>query len=361
MAVKLEPERVELLTWAGRLTVNQNDRDCDIADYQKAWLQIPARQNVAFAYAELLTREGSMVQARQVLESLADAPEVRFSRVVHALGTGDESLAIQVYDGFPKGGGKDPAEWGYFAGQSAELLGRFDEAIMWYTLVERGERAVISALRRAFLLAQNDRLEEARNVLARMRVRRNPETLIESFETESVILRQADLLPEAFEILGQGIDLLPGNSRLIYAQALVAVELGKIDFAEQALRSVLQREPRNAAALNALGYTLADLTDRLDEAEHYINAAYAITPDEPSIIDSMGWLAYRQGRMQEAERYLRDALARDNNPEIAAHLGEVLWVSGQEEAARSVWIEALNQSENHKILLAVMARFGVSP
>jgi tetratricopeptide (TPR) repeat protein len=361
MAVALEPERIDLLTWAGRLAVNQEDEDSAIDYYRKAWKLNPRQQDVALAYAELLNRTDSQERARQVLEGLPDTPEVRFTRIVQALEAGDTPLANRIFDGFPESSEDDPSNLGFFAGQGAELLGRFDEAIAWYSQVTTGERAVVAVLREAFLLAQTNRLEEARNVLARMRVQRNPAILIESFEAESAILRQAGQISEAFDILGQGLELLPGNTRLIYAQALVAVELGKIDFAEQALRSVIQREPGNAAALNALGYTLADLTDRLGEAEELIQAAYAIAPNEASIVDSMGWIAYRQGRLREAEQYLRDALALDQNPEIAAHLGEVLWESGQQDAARLVWAEALNRSGSNKTLLDTMTRFGISP
>ena len=361
MAVALEPERADLLIWAGRLAISQGESGGAIDFYQRAWQLDPADREISLAYAELLSRAGSTEQAQKVLEGLPDSPEIRFTRIVHAYGSGDKSLAIRIFDEFNDFSDEDPAELGFFAGQSAELLGRYDEAIEWYSMVESGERVVAVTLRRAFLLAQTDQIEAARNLLAQMRIQRNPEIQVESYEAESAILRQAGLLQEAFEVLGEGTDSLPGNTRLIYARALVAVELGKIDFAEETLRAVIHNEPRNAAALNALGYTLADVTDRLDEAEELIQAAYAISPEEPSIIDSMGWIAYRQGRLQEAERFLRDALARDQNPEIAAHLGEVLWASGQQDEARSVWSAALDQSGGNKALLDTMARFGISP
>ena len=102
----------------------------------------------------------------------------------------------------------------------------------------------------------------------------------------------------------------------------MAAELGWVDLAERDLRVILGEQPENAAALNALGYTLADQTERYDEAEALIRQAYILQPNEPSIIDSMGWIAYRQGRLAEAEEFLRRAWKLDRNPEIAAHLGE---------------------------------------
>jgi tetratricopeptide (TPR) repeat protein len=361
MAIVLSPERAELLVWAGRLAVSQGDNDSAIDHYGQAWNLDPVDRDVSLAYAELLNRSGSASRAQQVLEGLPDTPEVRFTRIAYALQAGDQELASSLFEHFPEGENGDSAEQGFYAGQSAELLGYTDVAIQWYSRVEHGERAVFASLRRAFLLARSERIDEARGVLADMREDRIPSVLIESYEAESAILRQAGQLPVALQVLTEALEWMPGNSRLQYAQALVAVELGQIEFAEETLRSVIEREPDNAAAINALGYTLADLTDRLDEAEDLIHAAYALQPNEASIIDSMGWIAYRQGRFVESERYLREALARSPNPEIAAHLGEVLWVSGKQDAARAAWAEALTLSSDNVILLETMARFGLSP
>ena len=110
--------------------------------------------------------------------------------------------------------------------------------------------------------------------------------------------------------------------------------------------------------MNALGYTLADLTDRLEEAEQLIRAALDLQPEEASILDSMGWVAYRQGRHEEALAYLEQAWIRDNNPEIAAHLGEVLWVLGREEDAKSAWRLGLERGPDDPVLKATISRFG---
>jgi len=114
-------------------------------------------------------------------------------------------------------------------------------------------------------------------------------------------------------------------------------------------------------AINALGYTLADLTDRYDEAEQLIHHAYELQPDDPSIIDSMGWIAYRRGRLAEAERFLRDAWGMLPNAEVAAHLGEVLWVSGKEGEARDLWAAGMELAGDKKVLLETMRRFGELP
>ena len=162
-------------------------------------------------------------------------------------------------------------------------------------------------------------------------------------------------------LLNAALDKFPSDTQLLYARALVAVQLGKLEIAEKDLREIIEHEPQNVAALNALGYTLADLTGRYEEAQELIRAAYAMQPEEVSIIDSMGWVAFRMGRLEEAERYLRDAWSRDRNAEIAAHLGEVLWISEQREEAIIVWKDAYQTDSANTVLNETMERFGVDP
>jgi len=252
-------------------------------------------------------------------------------------------------------------ERAFQAAQAAELLGWPDEAVDWYQEVVRGERAFVSALRRAFLTAESGDLDRARNQLQQLRLRDEPEFVRESFMAESEILVNAAMPAQALELLNTALDTLPSDTQLLYARALVAVQLGELGIAEADLRGIIELEPQNVAALNALGYTLADLTSRYEEAQDLIRAAYAMQPEEVSIIDSMGWVAFRMGRLEEAERFLRDAWSRDQNAEIAAHLGEVLWVSEQQEEALMVWRDAYRIDSANTILNETMERFGVVP
>ena len=138
---------------------------------------------------------------------------------------------------------------------------------------------------------------------------------------------------------------------------MISEKLGRVDQLEIDLRNIIAKEPNNAAALNALGYTLADRTNRHAEALQYITKAMKITPDDPAIIDSMGWVQYRLGNLEEAIKLLREAILLLPDPEVAAHLGEVLWVSGQQEEAKKVWEKALEKKKGSKILKQVMSKF----
>ncbi len=360
-AIELDPDRAEFQAWAGRLAVNLEQLDQALVFYQAAWALRPAEIRFAMAYAELLKRTGDPVRAQEVLTTLEDTPETRFARIAFALDSGQRPLAEQLYREYRTSEYSDSMERAFQAAQAAELLGWPDEAVDWYQEVVRGERAFVSALRRAFLTAESGDLDRARNQLQQLRLRDEPEFVRESFMAESEILVNAAMPAQALELLNTALDTLPSDTQLLYARALVAVQLGELGIAEADLRGIIELEPQNVAALNALGYTLADLTGRYEEAQDLIHAAYAMQPEEVSIIDSMGWVAFRMGRLKEAERFLRDAWSRDQNAEIAAHLGEVLWVSEQHEEALMVWRDAYRIDSANTILNETMERFGVAP
>jgi Flp pilus assembly protein TadD len=189
----------------------------------------------------------------------------------------------------------------------------------------------------------------------------DPEVRIEARVVEAQILLGAQRSPEAFEVLSSALQEHPDDIRILYTRSLVAVDLNNIELAESDLRKVIAQEPDNAAALNALGYTLADRTDRLEEARTLIEQAYRLQPDEASIIDSMGWIAFRQDRLEEAEKYLREAFERDKNAEISAHLGEVLWIQGNRAAAQEVFSTGLEIDADNRVLQETLERLGMTP
>jgi tetratricopeptide (TPR) repeat protein len=360
-ATRAAPDRADILAWAGRVEVNRDNQARALELYGSAWALDPGNRPISLAYAELTRRAGDLDQAQEILAALPDTPETRFSRIAFAMESGLPSLAHEIYRGFALVDYPDPEEQAFHAGQGAELLGRTTEALDWYERLQGTGRGLIAALRSAYLMADQGRIEDARNTLAGMRMRRDPEVMLDSFQAESQILLQAGEPGEAFALLTQALEALDGHTALLYSRALVAVQLQRLQVAEQDLRSIIEREPENATALNALGYTLADQTDRLDEAEGLIRAAYALQPGEAAIIDSMGWVAFRQGRLAEAERFLREAWELDRNAEIAAHLGEVLWMLDRREEATAVFNEGLERDAGNAVLTETMNRLGVAP
>jgi tetratricopeptide (TPR) repeat protein len=148
----------------------------------------------------------------------------------------------------------------------------------------------------------------------------------------------------------------PQSYELLYDRAMAAEKLDKLEVLEIDLRKVIRMKPDYAHAYNALGYTLADRTDRLAEAKELIEKAYKLSPDDPFILDSLGWVYYRMGDTQSALKHLQDAYVSRSDPEIAAHLGEVMWSSGKHDEAQKIWRAALKENPNHETLLAVMQK-----
>jgi tetratricopeptide (TPR) repeat protein len=359
-ALSLAPERADLLAWSGRLAVNLGDEALALKRYRQAWETSPDNQQIAMAYAELLKRNNDLVAAQAVLAQLPDTPDMRFARIVFALDAGDRDSAELLYAGFSGveySGNPDAA---LQAAQSAELLDYRREAINWYQQVT-GEQSLRATMRQAFLLAGLGDVEEARNLLVQLRMQTDNGIRSQSYQAEAQILQDAGRTDEAMQLLNEALVGLPGDTSLRYTRALLAVGMGLLDLAESDLRQIISVQPDNAAAINALGYTLADMTERFDEAERLILQAYELQPKDASIIDSMGWISYRLGRLHEAEGYLREAWKTMRNAEIAAHLGEVLWASGQKDEAQSLWKLGLQMESDNQILLQTMQRFGELP
>jgi len=359
-AMILAPERADLLAWSGRLAVNLEDEVLALKRYRQAWEKSPDDQRIAMAYAELLKRNNDLSTAQLVLAQLPDTPDMRFARIVFALDAGDRDNAELLYTGFSGAQYAEASEAAFQAAQSAELLDYRREAINWYQQVT-GEQSLRAIMRQAFLLAGLGDVEAARNLLVQLRIQTDKGVRSQSYQAEAQILQDAGRRDEAIQILNDALKALPEDTPLRYTRALLAVGLGLLELAESDLRQIISLQPHNAVAINALGYTLADLTERYDEAEQLILQAYELQPEDASIIDSMGWISYRLGRLREAEGYLREAWKTMRNAEIAAHLGEVLWASGQKDEARSLWKLGVQMDSDNEILIKTMQRYGELP
>ena len=357
-AVDLEPERTEFLTWAGGLALNLNKTSAGLNYIERAWQLNPEDHDLALAYADLLARTGQADAAREVMEEMPQVPDVILSRILFEIADGKGQAAEALFEEMSGMKVDDPMEKAYYQAQAAEALGKIQLAIDLYGLVDIGDHALGSSLRRVELMAREGNLAAARQELALMRLQTSDLFVEESWLAEARILREAGDSQTALEVLDLALDDLPASIPIRYSHALFAAELGWVDIAENDLRIIISEQPENSAALNALGYTLADQTERYEEAEALIRQAFILEPDQPAIVDSMGWIAFRLGRLAEAEEFLRRAWALEKNPEIGAHLGEVLWVSGEQDAARFIWREALKIDNGNPVLEETLKRLG---
>ncbi len=315
-----------------------------------------ASSDLRMGYVRLLIESNQRAQAseqlRKILAVDPDYPDAHFA--VGLLALDDRKLdeaephfVLLAKTGSNAGEHAQDAE--YYLGRIAELRDQPQAAYDHYEKVVSGNQALDAALRRASMLAKLGKMQEARDTLDALR-RQFPPLADRFYVAEGDILMQANQNDEALALLDKALTQLPGNPDLLYSRSLVHERSGRTDLAEADLRAVLDTSPNDSRALNALGYMLAVHTTRYDEAEKLITRALSINPDEPATIDSLGWLRYKQGRNADALELLQRAYNRFPDAEIAAHLGEVLWASGDKDKARAVWDQG-NKTDPENVVL----------
>ena len=244
----------------------------------------------------------------------------------------------------------------YYLGLVAEKTGDVALALREFAKVDGGYEYLSAQGRIVELISVNQSLEDARSYLAKKKLAHNG--LRSQFDLiEGQLLSRVDAEDALFEHLDEAIEAQAGDIPLLYFRAMSGQKYDRLDILERDLKQVLTLDPGNADAMNALGYTLADQTDRYDEAYVLIEKALRLKPEEPAFIDSMGWVLYRLNRYEEAIDYLEQAFERFPNDEVAAHLGEVLWQSGKTRRAKRVWKEALSETPDSTFLQSVVKRF----
>ncbi|SEA78955.1 Uncharacterized conserved protein HemY, contains two TPR repeats [Variovorax sp. YR216] len=242
--------------------------------------------------------------------------------------------------------------------QLSERRKDFASADNWLARIDNSDDLLGAQVRRASLLARQGKLPQARE-LVRSLPERTPEEKREKFLAEVQLLRDAKQYQAAYDMLGQASASSPTDTDLIYDQAMVAEKLNRLDDMERLLRRLIELKPDNQNAYNALGYSLADRKVRLEEARTLIQKAVQLAPEDPFIADSLGWVEFRLGNTSEAMRILEDAYKRRPDPEIGAHLGEVLWTTGQRDRALSIWKEANLADADNETLQETLKRLRV--
>ncbi|MFQ5760526.1 MAG: tetratricopeptide repeat protein, partial [Acidiferrobacterales bacterium] len=357
--LRLKPDWDEAALFKAGILVSQKDNVKAQAFYEKYLADHRDSVKVRLNYARYLVDIKQWEKARsQFLQVLKDSPED--ADALYAVGL----LSLQTHrlDDAAKYLGAalklrpENQQTRIYLGQVSEERKDYVEAARWYSEVILGEHYFEAQTRLAVVIARQGDLEGARQRLHEIETR-SDEQRVHLYLAEEQVLREAKRYKEALTVLDGALDAIPADKDLLYARALIEEKLGLVELTERDLRLVLQQEPENAQALNALGYTLADRTERYDEALELIQRALTLKPDDPFILDSMGWVQYRLGNNEESIKYLKQALSIRNDAEISAHLGEVLWVIGDRQQARTVWDEALENTPDSEILRGVIRKF----
>lgn len=357
--IALQPEWTEAHILQSNIFIRQGDKASALDVLKKTIEAQPDNAQLRMFYARNLVDAQQFDEAVKQFELLTDDEKLEHE-ARYALGL----LALQMSK--PKKSAehfvqlledkKHVVASQYYLAQSFEMQNKLTKAIENYNKVGKNQYRFEAELRIALILAKQGQVKEARLRLQNM----SPDSLdkeLRVYLTEGEILNTAKQYEEALELYDEALQQLTDNNRLLYARALMAEKLGKVDLAIKDLEDIVKREPDNAQALNALGYTLVDKTRQLERGLVYIKKALKLEPNDAAIHDSMGWAYYRLGQHDLALKYLRRAFEKLKDAEVAAHLGEVLWVAGDRKAAQEIWKAALQQKPNDDLLLDVMQKF----
>lgn len=292
---------------------------------------------------------------QKLLEKDPGNHEYEFGLAMLAMQTKDWARAEKLLEELSRVGYGDDGVVESYLAQVAEETGRYELALERFKAVPDGERGWFARLRAAAMLAKLNRIDEARKYLSALpAVTRDQK--VQVIQATAQLYRDAANYKVAYEILEKGLVEYPDEPDLLYDSAMVAEKLDRIDIVEARLTRLVELKPSSAHALNALGYTLVDRTTRIAEGLALIQRAHALSPDDPFILDSVGWAQFRLGNLDEAEKYLRQAMEQRPDPEIAAHLGEVLWAKGERALAQDLWQSQLKNAPDNAVLLETVRR-----
>ena len=341
-----------------RLLQSLNRGDEALPLLKKSVSQYPDDKRLGLTYARTLVEQNRMAEAKvqfaSLVEQYPEDDELRFSLALVCLeGKSWDEAEGYLQELIERDSHVDSAHLNL--GRIAEERNDHEGELAEYALVGPGNEYLPAQLRQADILISHGRGAEASKKLALARDAQ-PDYAIQLYLIEAETLAANNQTDRAWNTLQQALKQYPDDLNLLYSRAMLAEKRNDLEQMERDLRAIIQREPDNAMALNALGYTLSDRTTRYAEAKALIQQAYDLSPDDPAVLDSLGWVNFRLGNLDEAERLLRQALERFPDQEVAAHLGEVLWANGKQREAKKIWGTFLKENPDSPILRKTILR-----
>lgn len=321
----------------------------------------PDSQGIRLAYAKFLVSEKRYTEAlKEFIELKQHFPEnreVSFAVGLLSLQLGDTDTAVSEFKHLLEKNYPNSDLVRYYLGQSFEKKHEPTEAEKWYQSIGPGSQYLPAKTRIALIIQKRKGLAAARRYLHHLPAHNEAEKIF-LIEAEAQMLHDAKQYRTAFSVLSKGLAKFPDSSNLLYDQAMAAEKIGRIREAEKSLKKLIRMHPDFAQAYNALGYTLVVHSTRYKEAQRLLEKALALSPEDPFILDSMGWLQYKMGHKASSLSYLKRAYSGQHDPEIAAHLVEVLWVTGSREDARRLLDASLKANPGNEALKKSMKKFG---
>lgn len=361
LALKFKPDLMEAHVMRAQALMELEETERALREMKLVVEKVPENREIRMSYARMLLGAQRYEEAEYEFEILhAESPHD--GDLIRTLGL--LQFQQERYDAakasFSRLVKRDQRkdEGHYYLGRVAEEQEDFQTAISEFEKVEKRQYYLDAKARIASIYTELDGIEKAQQYLEELRHDlSSPEDIVEVYLIEGQLLYKHKLYVVAMDLYSKGLREFPGHSDLLYARALMAEEIDRIDLLESDLKAILSEDPDNALALNALGYTLADHNFRIDEALDYITRALEIRPDDPAIIDSMGWVQFRLGNYEEAELYLRKAYQMLEDAEIGGHLVELMWAQGNYQGAREMMQEVLERFPDEEYLLELQRKF----
>lgn len=358
-ARRLDPDAIAPVLQQARLQQQQSTTQAEAT--LRAFLEEhPKAAEVRLALARALVGDKNYTAARgefaRLLQDDGDNPEVLYATALLSMQLDDGATAERHLRHLLELGVGNTGLIHYYLGQISERHGQDAAAVEWYLKVGPGEQFLPALARATAMEMRAGRLDVARGLLHGA-AQHYPDERINLLIAESQLLVNAGQPEAGYDLLENALKANPDQTELLYESALLAEKLGHNTQVEQRLRRLIKLKPEDAQAYNALGYTLADRGERLDEAEKLIDQGLALAPEDAYILDSKGWLLHRRGRNVEALVILKKAYGLRPDAEIAAHLGEVLWLQGSQQEAQQIWQDTRQRNPDNALLNATIKKY----
>lgn len=361
--LKINPALLSASLQKARILVLLQRHDQALSWLQSVRKEYPQHKGIQVLQARILLEQRKMPEALQAFRDLHDSfPEDSAILLSLALLEEESGEREQAREHFYQllASQSHLNEAHFYLGRIADDEGRYDDAIHHFGQVDNGREFLPAQLKAATLTAEVHGLAAAREFLLEQR-NRFPRYRVELVRIEIELLSASEQYPEAMVLLNDILEQMPEHIDLLYTRAMLAERMNNLVLLEKDLRTIIDIQPEHAEALNALGYALADRTERWADALPLIQRAIAITPDNPAVIDSLGWVYFRMGDLDQALPLLERAFGLMQDHEIAAHLGEVLWLTGESQRAMEVWHQGFAQTPDSDIIRRTLERLKVDP
>jgi len=357
-ALALRPDWDKALVFQAQIAVYAGDLNKAEKLLNNASAKFPDNDKIKKMLAQVLIKAEDYEQASKVYQDIVSAnpqdAESQFALALVYLQLGRDGKAEDILNKL-----LEQTEWQYqasfYLGKIEEKRGNVEKALDWFDKVNDGAFVFEASMSSVSLLAKNKQFEEANSRL-RLMQEKFPKYKRRLILLQAELFSQQKQYEKAFALLTDALVEMPDQKDLLYSRALMAERIGRLDVLEADLQKILAKQPDDAEALNALGYSLLAKPDRYADAEKYLEHAIRLKPDEAVIIDSYGWLQFKLGNNEQALHYLQRAYAKQQEGEIAAHLAEVLWVMGRKAEARKIFTEAVKKMPENEYLLDFQQR-----